>query len=339
MNVVNDHFWIMFLDPDYDLSIRYPGFINLQSDNLRMPVERGSDNKLSKVLLKNQHYKWAVDYYKARQQFYGAIYSEGLGVDSIWKGNQPDDQPVLTVFRHFDSASVHRGVLGNLPNTLWVIDYPLLERIYYSLVAGFDVYGNAGHQLSVRLYMDALRIEGESYFLDWDRPLSIGKVHGFYGNFLIAVRALAYILSCGRDGLQRISRAAIVNANYLRVKLQPEYLVPHPERCLHEVVLSADNQLEHGVKALDIAKRLLDLGYHAPTVYFPLIVHEAMMIEPTETESKESIDGFIAAMKQIAREAKEQPELLHEAPTATPVRRLDEALAARKPNIRFMREG
>ena len=166
LNVVNDHFWIMFLDPDYDLSVRYPGFINLQSDNLRMPVERGSDNKLSKVLLKNQHYKWAVDYYKARQQFYGAIYSEGLGVDSIWKGNQPDDQPVLTVFRHFDSASVHRGVLGNLPNTLWVIDYPLLERIYYSLVAGFDVYGNAGHQLSVRLYMDALRIEGESYFLD-----------------------------------------------------------------------------------------------------------------------------------------------------------------------------
>jgi hypothetical protein len=167
LNVVNDHFWIMFLDPESDLSVKYPGFLKLHSNNLRMPGENGSDHQLSKVLLKNKHYKWAIDYYKARQQFYGAIYPNGLGVESIWKGNQPDDQPVLTVFRHFDSASVHRGVLGKLPNTLWVIDYPLLERIYYSLVAGFDVYGTAGHQLATRLYMDALRIEGESYFLDF----------------------------------------------------------------------------------------------------------------------------------------------------------------------------
>jgi hypothetical protein len=156
LNVINDHFWIMFLDPDYDLSVKYPGFLKLHFNNLRMPGENGSDYKLLKTRLKNNHYKWVIDYYKARQQFYGAIYPEGLGAESIWKGNQPDDQPVLTVFRHFDSASVHRGVLGNLPNTLWVIDYPLLERIYYALVAGFDVYGNVGHQLATRLYMDAL---------------------------------------------------------------------------------------------------------------------------------------------------------------------------------------
>lgn len=166
LNVINDHFWLMFLDPEYDLSVKFPGFLKLHSDNLRMPAEAGSDIRLYKAIFSNEHYQWAVDYYKARQQFYGAIYPKGLGVNSIWKGNQPDDASLLTVFRHFDSASVHRGVLGGLPKTVWLIDYSLLERIYYALVAGFDVYGTAGHQLSTRLYMDALRIEGESYFLD-----------------------------------------------------------------------------------------------------------------------------------------------------------------------------
>jgi len=167
LNVINDHFWIMFLDPDYDVSIIHPGFIKLQSGNLRMPGEIGSDYKLLESLLKNPHYKWAIEYYKARQAFYAAIYPDGLGIDALWKGDKAEDAPLLTVFRHFDSASVHRGVLGNLPDTLWVVDYPLLERIYYSLVAGFDVYGTAGHQLATRLYMDALRVEGESYFLDF----------------------------------------------------------------------------------------------------------------------------------------------------------------------------
>lgn len=167
LNVINDHFWLMFMDPDHDLAVKYPGFLRLHFNNLRMPGEKGSDYKLYKSLLKNNHYKWAIDYYKARQQFYAAHYPDGLGPETIWAGNRPDDQPLLTVFRHFDSASVHRGVLGNLPKTMWVIDYPLLERIYYSLVAGFDIYGTAGHQLGTRLYMDALRIEGESYFLDY----------------------------------------------------------------------------------------------------------------------------------------------------------------------------
>lgn len=167
LNVIDDHFWLMFLDPDFDLSVKYPGFLKLHFDNLRMPGEKGSDYKLYKALLKNKHYKSALDYYAARQQFYGAHYPDGLGIDAIWPGNKPDDQPVMTVFRHFDSASVHRGVLGKLPKTMWVVDYPLLERIYYALVAGFDIYGTAGHQLATRLYMDELRIEGESYFLDF----------------------------------------------------------------------------------------------------------------------------------------------------------------------------
>ncbi|MCB2199516.1 aminomethyl-transferring glycine dehydrogenase subunit GcvPB [bacterium] len=176
---------------------------------------------------------------------------------------------------------------------------------------------------------------GDSYLLDWDRPKSIGKMHGFYGNFGMHVRALTYIWSNGKNGLEDVSKLAILNANYVRAMLQDDYELPRADRCLHEVVFSADRQAANGVKALDIAKRLLDFGMHAPTVYFPLIVHEAMMIEPTETESKETLDEFIAAMKQIAKEAIETPERLHEAPTTTPVRRLDEAAAARNPNVRF----
>lgn len=167
LNVIEDHFWLMFVDPDYDLAVKFPGFLKLNNEKLRLPGENGSDYTLYDSLIKNKHYAWAIDFYKARQQFYSAIYPEGLDSTMIWKGNRLDDDPVLTVFRHFDSASVHRGVLGGLPKTMWVVDYPLLERIYYALVAGFDIYGTAGHQLATRLYMDALRVEGESYFLDF----------------------------------------------------------------------------------------------------------------------------------------------------------------------------
>ncbi len=173
LNVVNDHFWIMFLDPDHDLAVRHPGFLKLHRHDLIMPVAQGSDYRLFRAL-HNRHFKAAIKYYKARQDFYSSYHYNGQKLDSIWKGRRASDTPVLTVFRHFDSASVHKGALGELPRTAWVMDYPLLERIYYSLVAGFDVYGTAGHQLAVRLYMDRLRIEGESYFLDF-LPLSDRK--------------------------------------------------------------------------------------------------------------------------------------------------------------------
>ena len=166
LNVINDHFWIMFLDPDRDLSVAYPGFLKFHSDKLRMPIEIGSDMRVFKALT-NEHKKAAVEFYKIRQDYYATHHYDGLGYESIWKGNQASDTPLLTVYRHFDNASVHRGVLGSMPKTMWVLDYPLLERIYYALVAGFDVYGTAGHQLALRLYMDALRVEGESYFLDF----------------------------------------------------------------------------------------------------------------------------------------------------------------------------
>ncbi len=170
-----------------------------------------------------------------------------------------------------------------------------------------------------------------------DRPQSIGRVHSFHGNFGILVRALAYMLSLGPEGLRTVSRTAILNANYLMRRLQKSYELPHPEPCMHEFVLSGRGLRKHGVKTLDVAKRLLDFGVHAPTVYFPLIVEEALMIEPTETETLDRLDHFAAAMERIALEAAEDPRLLLEAPHTTPVSRLDEGRAARELKLRWER--
>jgi glycine dehydrogenase subunit 2 len=163
-----------------------------------------------------------------------------------------------------------------------------------------------------------------------DRPQSIGRVHSYYGNFGILVRALAYLLTHGAEGLSEITRTAILNANYLMRRLAKVYELPHPTHCMHEFVVSGRPLKRHGVKTLDVAKRLLDFGVHAPTVYFPLIVEEALMIEPTETETLERLEHFAAAMEQIAREAAENPQLVLDAPHDTPVGRLDEGRAARE---------
>jgi len=169
LNVIDDHFWVMFMDPGHDLSVTFPGFLKMNSGTLVMPIEKGSDFGVFSAAA-DRYSKAAKEYYRSRQNLYTALNYSGLGYDAIWKGGKATDAPVLTIYRHFESASVHRGALGNLPKSLWVIDYPLLERIYYSLVAGFDVYGTAGHQLALRLYMDSLRVEGESNFLDFMPP-------------------------------------------------------------------------------------------------------------------------------------------------------------------------
>ena len=173
----------------------------------------------------------------------------------------------------------------------------------------------------------------ERFFLDWQRPQSIGKVKGFYGNFGILVRAYAYIMAHGRDGLCQVSRDAILSANYLKERLKRNFVVSYSQPCMHEFVLSGSRQKERGVSTTNIAKRLLDFGVHAPTVYFPLVVPEAMMIEPTETECKETLDEFVKIMLTIDEESKTNPEFVRQAPHTTPVGRLDEALAARKPNL------
>jgi glycine dehydrogenase subunit 2 len=180
--------------------------------------------------------------------------------------------------------------------------------------------------------------EDDYYFLDYDRPLSIGKVKSFYGNFGVVLRAYAYIRTMGAQGLKAASQTAVLNANYIRKKLEDLYEIPHNRICMHEFVLSAQRQAKNGVTALDIAKNLLDKGIHPPTIYFPLIVHEGMMIEPTETESPETLDTFIEVMRDLAIKAQEDPESLKDAPKATYVSRLDEVKAARTPVLRWKKE-
>lgn len=175
----------------------------------------------------------------------------------------------------------------------------------------------------------------DRYYLDWDRPQSVGKIKGFYGNFGILVRALSYILAHGKEGLTQVSRDAILSANYIKANLSSIYKMPFSQPCMHEFVASGVWQKERGCSTTNVAKRMLDYGVHAPTVYFPLLVPEAMMIEPTETESKETLDDFIKIMQTIDQETKESPKLVQDAPHKTPVGRLDEAMAARKPNLRW----
>jgi glycine dehydrogenase subunit 2 len=180
--------------------------------------------------------------------------------------------------------------------------------------------------------------QGEpAYRFDFDRPHSIGKIHSFYGAFLIAVRAYTYIRSLGAEGLRAVGENAVLNANYLRARLAGAYEVAYGNQiCMHEVVLSANRQKQQsGVRALDISKRLMDYGFHPPTNYFPLIVPEALMIEPTETESKDTLDAFVAAMIAIAREAQEDPEVIRSAPHHTVVSRLDETAAVKHLDVRW----
>src|SRR5699024_5273575 len=171
----------------------------------------------------------------------------------------------------------------------------------------------------------------ETFTLDYDRPHSIGRVKPYYGNFGINLRAYTYIRSMGPEGLKKISEYAVLNANYMMRRLQEAYELPYTQHCKHEFVISGSKQKKLGVRTLDIAKRLLDYGFHPPTIYFPLNVDEAMMIEPTETESKETLDEFVDTMLTIAKEVEDEPELVQEAPHHTIVKRMDETLAARKP--------
>ena len=178
-------------------------------------------------------------------------------------------------------------------------------------------------------------MRGTTSVLDYDRPKSIGKVRGFYGPFGVFVRSYAYIRSYG-PGLREMSEVAVLNANYLLARLKDAYDLPFDRLCMHEFVLSARTlKKEHGITALDVAKRLMDYGFHPPTIYFPLIVPEALMIEPTETEAKETLDAFADAMLEIARDAAERPDVIKEAPHERPVRRVDEVKAAKRAVVKY----
>ncbi len=177
--------------------------------------------------------------------------------------------------------------------------------------------------------------QGEKYYLNWNRPKTIGKIRAFHGNVGVMLKAYTYILSMGGEGLKRVSELAVLNANYLMKKLKDHYHLPYDRPCMHECVFTDRYQEKNHVTTLDIAKRLIDYGFHPPTIYFPLVVKGALMIEPTETESKDELDRLIETMILIAKEAEENPDLLRQAPQRVKVRRLDEVLAARKPKLRW----
>ncbi|UCF78117.1 MAG: aminomethyl-transferring glycine dehydrogenase subunit GcvPB [Candidatus Eiseniibacteriota bacterium] len=197
--------------------------------------------------------------------------------------------------------------------------------------------GPLGVNEKLRPFLPVPRVEkeGTRFVLRDHEPKSIGRIHSFYGNFAVMVKAYAYILSLGGEGLEAVSRESTLNANYLKALLAPHFELPYDRPCMHEFVLSGSRQKEAGVRTLDVAKRLLDYGFHAPTVYFPLIVDEALMIEPTETETKRELDRFAEAMQAIAEEARKTPEVVKLAPVATPVGRLDEGKAARELRLKW----
>ena len=188
------------------------------------------------------------------------------------------------------------------------------------------------------LPVPTVAFDGENYYRNYNLKNSVGSVKGFYGNFGVLVRAYAYILMMG-DNLKEASENAVLNANYLKEKLKGAYLLPYDEPCMHEFVLSGEKQKqESGVSTLHIAKALMDGNTHPPTVYFPLIVHEAIMIEPTESEQKEKLDEFVDTMIEIAKMAKDNPEEILSAPHTTPVKKIDEVTAARHPDLKFIKE-
>ncbi|NLB87899.1 MAG: aminomethyl-transferring glycine dehydrogenase subunit GcvPB, partial [Syntrophomonadaceae bacterium] len=190
------------------------------------------------------------------------------------------------------------------------------------------------------LPVPTVEFKDDKYSFNYDLPNSIGKVKNFYGNFGVFLKAYTYLQSVGFEGIKDACEQAVLNANYLRHHLRDTYHIPFDRLCKHEFIATSKHQMDlNNVTTMDIAKRLIDYGYHPPTIYFPLIVKEAMMIEPTETESKQRLDDFIAVLKTIADEAKNNPEVLHNAPNNAAVKRIDEVGAARNPIVKWEANG
>ncbi|MGZ8571255.1 MAG: aminomethyl-transferring glycine dehydrogenase subunit GcvPB [Actinomycetota bacterium] len=246
----------------------------------------------------------------------GLVYYDGANLNAIMGRTRPGDMgfDIVHINTHKTFATPHGG--------------------------GGPGAGPVGVVEALVPYLPVPRVErnGDGVFrLEQEAPSSIGRMHGFHGNIGVLVRAYAYVFLHGSDGLQEVSELAVLNANYLAERVKRVFPLAFPdERPMHEFVATASRlKDETGIRAMDVAKRLIDLGYHPSTVYFPLVVEEAMMVEPTETEAKDTLDGYAAALEQVAGEARTDPDLLHEAPVTTPVRRLDEARAARHLKLRW----
>ena len=245
----------------------------------------------------------------------GLVYSDGANLNAMMGISRPGDIGIDVMhFNLHKTFSTPHGGGGPGSGPVGVVD-----KLIPFLPVPYVVKSDAGYEL------------------EYNCPQTIGRMKSFYGHFGILVRAYSYILSMGGEGLKRASELAVLNANYIRARLEGEYDLPNKQRSLHEVVFSED-ALQNDCHTLDVAKRLIDYGYHPPTIYFPLVVHGALMIEPTETESKQTIDEFCDALLAIAEESRDNPELLKQAPVRAKVKRLDETAAARKPKLRWERE-
>ena len=197
LNVIHDHFWVMFQDPEYDLTVQKPGFLKAEAENLVMPIETNELRVLD--AFDDDYKKRFAQYFNDKARLYQYEYPKGLGMETIWKGERASDAPLLTIYRHYDSASVHKGVVGKLPRTMWVIDFSQLERIYYLLVAGYDVYGNISHQTNIRRYFDYIRIEGEENFLSY---LPKEKRLGYFKSWYIGVNEVQKLKELAVSGLE-----------------------------------------------------------------------------------------------------------------------------------------
>jgi glycine dehydrogenase subunit 2 len=240
---------------------------------------------------------------------------------------------------YYDGANLNAVVGISRPGDMGfdIVHYNLHKTFSQPHGGGGPGGGPVAVRESIEPFLPAPRVvrDVDTYRLDFDVPKSIGRVRGFAGPFGVFVRSYAFMRAYG-PGLKEMSEVAVLNANYVLAGLRDVYELPYDRHCMHEFVLSARSlKREHGVSALDVAKRLMDYGIHPPTIYFPLVVPEALMVEPTETEPKERLDHFVEAMKRIAEEAASSPEVLHEAPHARPVRRLDEVRAAKQPVVRY----
>jgi glycine dehydrogenase subunit 2 len=240
---------------------------------------------------------------------------------------------------YYDGANLNAVVGISRPGDMGfdIVHYNLHKTFSQPHGGGGPGGGPVAVRESIAPFLPVPRVarDGETFRLDFDAPKSIGRVRGHAGPFGVFVRSYAYMRAYG-PSLKEMSETAVLNANYVLARLKDVYDLPYDRLCMHEFVLSARNlKREHGVTALDVAKRLMDYGIHPPTIYFPLVVPEALMVEPTETEPKERLDDFVEAMRRIAQEAAESPEVLHEAPHGRPVRRLDEVRAAKQPIVRY----
>lgn len=259
----------------------------------------------------------------------GLLYYDGANMNAIMGISRPGDMgfDVIHYNLHKTFATPHggggpgSGPIGVKEELVKFLPLPIIEK----------TQEEPAKQVSGEVCQEG----SGKFILDYDRPDSIGRIKSFYGNFGVLLKAYTYILAMGSEGIKAVSEKAVLNANYMMKRLGNSFKLGIDRACMHEFVLAGLKNNPNEITTLDIAKRLLDYGYHPPTIYFPLIVNEAMMIEPTETESIETMDEFIKNLEKIAKEAVESPELLKEAPHNTPVRRIDEALAARNPVLKW----